>query len=116
MVHGDLPRQHSFGNHRHVIAWPDKLGTDTMAYGGFINGRRRGTREGSRNRISTRFSLSMEMSRLTRDGTAEPVSRAQMFGHARGQGDIGNLTLLINTLLYVMTIHKHILPHQDIHA
>ena len=27
---------------------PDKLGTDPMAYGGFINGRRRGTREESR--------------------------------------------------------------------
>ena len=26
----------------------DKLGTDPMAYGGFINGRRRGTREESR--------------------------------------------------------------------
>ena len=59
--------------------------------------------------------LSMEMSRLTRDGTAEPVSRDQILRHARGQGNIifpvqlttsriGNLTLLIHTLLYVMTI------------
>ena len=38
--------------------------------------------------ISTRFSLSMEMSRLTWDGTAEPVSRDQIFRHARGQGNI----------------------------
>ena len=56
------------------------------------------------------------MSRLTRDGTAEPVSRDQIFRHARGQGDIifpvqlttsriGNLTRLIHTLLYVMTIY-----------
>ena len=37
---------------------------------------------------STRFSLSMEMSRLTRDGTAEPVSRDQIFRHARGQGNV----------------------------
>ena len=38
---------------------------------------------------STRFSLSMEMSRLTRDGTAEPVSREdQILRHARGQGNI----------------------------
>ena len=37
---------------------------------------------------STRFSLSMEMSRLTRDGTAEPVSRDQILRHARGQGNI----------------------------
>ena len=63
-----------------------------------------------------RFSLSMEMSRLTRDGTAEPVSRDQILRHVRGQGNIiflvqlttsriGNLTRLIHTLLFVMTIH-----------
>ena len=34
------------------------------------------------------FSLSMEMSRLTRDGTAEPVSRDQILRHARGQGNV----------------------------
>ena len=57
------------------------------------------------------------MSRLTRDGTAaEPVSRDQILRHARGQGNvifpvqlttsrIRNLTRLIHTLLYVMTIH-----------
>ena len=56
------------------------------------------------------------MSRLTRDGTAEPVSRDQILRHARGQGNIifpvqlitsriGNLTRLIHTLLYMMTIH-----------
>ena len=28
----------------------------------------------------------MEISRLTRDGTAEPVSRDQILRHARGQG------------------------------
>ena len=38
--------------------------------------------------MSTRFSLSMEMSRLTRDGTAEPVSRDQILRHARGQENI----------------------------
>ena len=36
----------------------------------------------------TRFSLSMEMSRLTRDGTAEPVSRDQILRHALGRGNI----------------------------
>ena len=41
-----------------------------------------------RNPVSTRFSLGMEMSRLTRDGTAEPVSRDQIIRHARGQGNI----------------------------
>ena len=56
------------------------------------------------------------MSRLTRDGTAEPVSRDQILRHARGQvhiifplqlttSRIGNLTRLIHTLLYAMTIH-----------
>ena len=30
----------------------------------------------------------MEMSRLTRVGTAEPVSRDQILRHARGQGNI----------------------------
>ena len=60
------------------------------------------------------------MSRLTRDGTAEPVSRDQILRHARGQGNIifpvqlttgriGNLTRLIHTLLYVMIIHTYIL-------
>ena len=59
------------------------------------------------------------MSRLTRDGTAEPVSRDQILRHARGQGNIifrvqlttsriGNLTRLIHTLLYVMTTHTYI--------
>ena len=59
------------------------------------------------------------MSRLTRDGTAEPVSRDRILRHARGQGNIifpvqlttsriGNLTRLIHTLLYVMTIHTYI--------
>ena len=38
--------------------------------------------------VSTRFSLSMEMSRLTRDGTAEHVSRDQILRHERGQGNI----------------------------
>ena len=38
--------------------------------------------------MSTGFSLSMEMSRLTRDGAAEPVSRDQIQRHERGQGNI----------------------------
>ena len=58
---------------------------------------------------STKFSLSMEMSRLTRDGTAEPVSRDQFSG-ANGDREIfifpdqlttcriGNLTRLIHIL------------------
>ena len=73
--------------------------------------------ERGRNPVSSRFSLSMEMSRLTRDRTAEPVSRDQIFRRERGQGTIhvpcsadheqedGNLTRLILLFLYVMTIH-----------
>ena len=38
--------------------------------------------------VRTRFSLSMEMNRLTRNGTAEPVSRDQILRPARGQGNI----------------------------
>ena len=34
------------------------------------------------------FSLSMEVSRLTRDGTAEPVSRGQILRRERGQGNV----------------------------
>ena len=42
-----------------------------------------------RNPVSTRFRLSiMEMSRLTQDGTAEPVSRNQIIRRERGQGDM----------------------------
>ena len=41
-----------------------------------------------RNPVRTRFSLNMEMSRLTWDGTAEPVSRDQILRHERGQGNI----------------------------
>ena len=77
------------------------------------------TTELGRNPVSTRFSLSMEMSRLTRVGTAETVSQDQILMHVRGQGNIrspvqlitsriGNLSRLIHTLLYVMTIHAYI--------
>ena len=56
------------------------------------------------------------MSRLTRDGTAEPVSRDQILRHERGQGNIifpcsadheqdGNFTRLIYALAICVTIH-----------
>ena len=56
--------------------------------------------------MNTRFSLSMEMSRLTRDGTAEPVSRDQILRRERNgeilifpvqltTSKIGTLTRLI---------------------
>ena len=95
LVHGDPQRQHplhelprgllslcrrTLGSerHRYAVAWPDKLGTDPIAYARYkcINRRRHG------------FSQSMEMSRLTRDGIAEPVSRDQILRRERGQGNI----------------------------
>ena len=36
--------------------------------------------------VGCRYSLSVEMSRLTRDGTAEPVSRDQILRRERGEG------------------------------
>ena len=55
------------------------------------------------------------MSRLTRDGTAEPASRDQILGRERGQGNIhfpvqlttsriGNLIRLINVCMYVLRV------------
>ena len=41
-----------------------------------------------RSPVSTRFRLSIEMSRRTRDGTAEPVPRDQILRRERGQGTI----------------------------
>ena len=65
------------------------------------------------------------MTRLTRDGTAKSVSRDQILRHEQGQGTvhfpcsfslfifavqltlgrIGNITRLIHTLIFLMTIH-----------
>ena len=67
------------------------------------------------------------MSRPTRDGTSEPVSRDQIFRHARGQENIHfpysadyeqdwQPSRLIHTLLYVMTIHTHTYIHIYIHV
>ena len=52
-----------------------------------MNGRRSGIREKSRKQALD-SAWSMEMCRLTRDGTAEPVSRDQILRHERGQGII----------------------------
>ena len=64
------------------------------------------------------------MRRLTRDGTAEPVSRDQLSDTHGDRGififpvqlttsRIDNLTRLIHTLLYVMTIHTYIHTSQS---
>ena len=52
-----------------------------------MNGRRSGTRKKSRKQALD-SAWSMEMSWLTRDGTAEPVSRDQILRRERGQGMI----------------------------
>ena len=95
LVHGDLPRQYPLGTFLRFIgpvpANSVKLGTDPMVFGGFkkqINGRRPPRNSGGIPPVSTRFSLlSMEMSRLTRDGTAETVSLDQILRRGRGQGN-----------------------------
>ena len=38
--------------------------------------------------MSTRLSLSMKISRLTRDGTAEPISRDRILRRERRQGNV----------------------------
>ena len=43
---------------------------------------------GGISQVSTRFSLSMEMSRADAGRTAEPVSRDQILRRERGQGNI----------------------------
>ena len=55
-----------------------------------MNERRRGTREESRKQALD-SAWSVEMSKLTRDGTAEPVSRDQMLRRERGQRIINYL-------------------------
>ena len=63
------------------------------------------------------------MSRLTRDGTAEPVSRDEILRRKRGQGNIislvqlttsriGKLTRLIHTLAICVTIHASVQQRQ----
>ena len=66
----------------------------------------------------------MEMSRLTRDGTAEPVSRDQILRHAWAQGNIHFSCSadheqgwqpypVDHTLLYVTTIHTYICYYHE---
>ena len=60
-----------------------------MAYGGFkITKWTPPRNSGGTPYVSTRFSLRIETSRLTRDGTAEPVSRDQFLRRERGHGNI----------------------------
>ena len=53
--------------------------------------------EGDPVKVSTSFSVSMEMCRLTRDGTAEPVLRDQTLRRERGQGIIHLICLAATT-------------------
>ena len=47
-VHSSPVRSEALSAFMNRCVVNDKLGTDPVAYGGFINGRRRGTREESR--------------------------------------------------------------------
>ena len=50
----------------------------------------------------------MEMSTLTRDGTAEHISRDQILRRERGQGNIDLLVQLISILSCYMCDHTYI--------
>ena len=54
-----------------------------MAYGGLNKQMNAAAEIGTNSVISTRLSLSVEMSRLTRDGTAGTVSRVQILRRER---------------------------------
>ena len=106
--------------HRYAVAWPDKLGTDPMAYGGFINGRRRGTREESR-KYAPDSAWVWRCTGWRGTGRLNPSRETKFSGTHGDRGKlifpvqlttsrIGNLTPLIHTLLYVMTIHNRICP------
>ena len=95
----DLCRRNLDGQRpRHaIIAWPDKLGTDPMAVGGLdldaVGGIVR--RKQERNPwVRTRFSRVWRMSELTRDGTAESVSRDQILRREQRQRNIRFFPLL----------------------
>ena len=105
MVHGDLPRQHPCGT---TLGFTGPVPADLSAVDAIGMQLRDPIKSGltrwrmavlinkwtpPRNSAgipygSTRFSLSMEMSSLTRDETAEPVSRDQIIRRERGQGKI----------------------------
>ena len=72
-----------------------------------MNGRRRGTREKSRKQALDSV-WSMEMSRLMRDGTAEPVSGDQILRRERGQLFGGTLVfgLILRSLWGLHKMHE----------
>ena len=69
-----------------AITWPDKLGTSPMSHDG-SNGNRSGKREGGlkSRRYAPDSAWVRIISRVTRDGTAEPNSRDQTLRRERGQ-------------------------------
>ena len=70
-----------------------------------------------RNPVSKhQFSLSMEMSRLTRDGTVEPVSQDQIFRRKRGQEKFISSVQLTTTRTGNLTRLMHTLPICDDHV
>ena len=69
--------------------------------------------------LSTRFNLSIEMSKLTRDGTAKPVLRDQILRRERGQREMLILLVQLTTcrtgsrtrLIHILAIYVTILAH-----
>ena len=100
-----------------AVASPDKPCTDPVAVDD-IDGCLRGKREGV-GEYAPYSAWVCRVSRPTRDGTGEPVSRDQIFRRGRGQGKnifsvqlttrrINNNTRLIHTLLKVLIIQRYI--------
>ena len=101
LVHGDLPRQHPVGNTLRFTGGPvpadsrqgNAIGTqlrgDPINTGTDLPSSRKSGGIPYNYSVSTRFSLSTEMSsKLTRDGTSEPVSKDQILRRERGQGNV----------------------------
>ena len=100
-------------SHRYAIARPDKLGTDSMPYGG-INESLDAAAETGRNPVSKHKIHPERGESAGRRGTGLPnLSRGTEFSGANGHREIfifplqlttsriGNLTRLIHTLLHV---------------
>ena len=51
----------------------------------------------------------MEMSRLTRDGTAEPVSLDQIIRREQGQGNINVMTIIYSMNVCMVMTYMYIL-------
>ena len=81
-----------------------------MAYGGRKHYNEATAENGVISQESSRFTLSIAMSRLTRDGTAEPVSLVQILRGERGPGNILVPCSADHMRDWQLTRRIHILP------